>query len=774
MKLAIISFIFLFSFSICAKAQVSSYSFWSFWGNYSEITTGTTLGSGASLDDNSYNAIDIGFPFVYNGNTYTHFSVNANGFIAMGTSVSSSYVALSLGTTNNVISADCHNLQGTATAVLSYELDGTPGNRVLTIQWKDFKQYNIYEDIYNFQIRLEEASNEIDFVFGNFVPVHTLAAQVGLRGESNADFNNRLTTNNWAATTAGTTNTAPCYLGSVTFPALGLTYCFKPVVAGNPGFPLNPGPSNISSNIPLSGSLNWTFGANSTTYDLWFGPKVNLQKVIDNQTITAGSGSYSYSMLNTSTTYQWQVIEHNANGTVNGPVWSFTTLCGLFTIPFAESFDSYSPTSVGCGTILNSNNDAVKWETRTGLTYSGFNRLHIGYNPAGQPHNDWYITPGLILTGMQTYEVKFYYKGGASSYVENLEVKWGNSPTVPGMSSPPIFSDLSFYKPNYVLATAYFTPTATGTYYLGWHCFSLGDQFSVEVDQITVNITSTCIPPSDLSVSNVSGSSADISWTGNSSNARIAYGPTGFDPGSGTAFYDNSGSGNYTVSGLSPSTSYDVYIQQNCGTGIYSGWAGPLNFSTSPDALKTLSLKLYLQGLYAGSGMMNKAQGDAGDQFPGNTADVVTIELHNTSTGVPEYSSTNVNLSTSGMLTVAIPSSLNGSYYIYIKHRNSVVIATASPVSFSGNSIVYDFSTGISQAYGDNMKSIGEYALIYGGDVNEDGTVDAGDMTPVDNDNSLYATGYLATDVNGDGLIDSADMTIIENNAGAYVSAVIP
>ena len=38
---------------------------------------------------------------------------------------------------------------------------------------------------------------------------------------------------------------------------------------------------------------------------------------------------------------------------------------------------------------------------------------------------------------------------------------------------------------------------------------------------------------------------------------------------------------NYTISGLNPSTSYDVYLQSDCGAGDTSSVAGPFTFATS-------------------------------------------------------------------------------------------------------------------------------------------------------------------------------------------------
>ena len=149
-------------------------------------------------------------------------------------------------------------------------------------------------------------------------------------------------------------------------------------------------------------------------------------------------------------------------------------------------------------------------------------------------------------------------------------------------------------------------------------------------------------------------------------------------------------------------------------------------FTITSNVNKTLNLKVYLEGLYIGNGFMHKAQDEFGDHFPGNTADQVTVELHNaTNYSTIEYTSGPVNLSTTGNSTITgIPAILNGSYYITIRHRNSIETTTAFPVSFTASTISYDFSTAASQAYGDNMKQMGSVYAIWGGDVNQDGIID--------------------------------------------------
>jgi hypothetical protein len=229
------------------------------------------------------------------------------------------------------------------------------------------------------------------------------------------------------------------------------------------------------------------------------------------------------------------------------------------------------------------------------------------------------------------------------------------------------------------------------------------------------------------------------------------------------------------------------------GTGIFTQSAGTIIYTVSDangctsdvsvtltEPPKTLNINLFLEGLYNGGGTMRKAQDEFGDHFnlpiyPANTADLVNVELHNAS----DYSSiaftfSNLNLSISGLVSFAIPGTITGSYYITVKHRNSLETTTAMPVSFAGGTINYSFDTP-AKAYGNNLLLMidGRY-VIYGGDVNQDGLLDSEDMTPIDNLISIFGFGYLNEDINGDGLMDSSDITIVENNAAGFISAKTP
>ena len=208
-------------------------------GTYTEITGGTVHGT-ASNDDQSFSAVNLGFTFTYNGVDYTQVSIQNNGFVALGATVSSSYTPLSSGATNNVAAILGRDLQGNGTtSELMSMVEGTSPNQVFTIQWKHYKRYgtSYVGDDFNMQIKLYETSNLVQYVYGPFTAVYNAApptVQVGIRGASNADFLNRKTgATGWTDTLPGALNTDYMNLTDLIFPPNGLTWDWSIIVGPN-------------------------------------------------------------------------------------------------------------------------------------------------------------------------------------------------------------------------------------------------------------------------------------------------------------------------------------------------------------------------------------------------------------------------------------------------------------------------------------------------------------------------------------------------------------
>lgn len=251
-----------------------------------------------------------------------------------------------------------------------------------------------------------------------------------------------------------------------------------------------------------------------------------------------------------------------------------------------------------------------------------------------------------------------------------------------------------------------------------------------------------------------------------------AYQPGMIIPGGGEVLYAGS-ENSYIHSGLTPLTTYQYMAFSYNPAFTYS--AGAFAEATTGSANKILTLNLLLQGLYQSDGMMRKASNATGDEYPGDIADRINVELHQAS-GYENvvYISENATLTTSGQAQIFIPAEFQEAYYITVRHRNSLETTTAMPASFISNEIAIDF-TNLSDVFGANLfLSADGFALIFSGDINQDGTIDISDMTPVDNDAVNFEVGYVITDVNGDGIVDIGDMTIIDNNAAEFVTAVTP
>lgn len=62
------------------KAQVSAYTFTQSLSSYGAIGSGTMVG--ALMQDEDVNSVNLPFPFVFNGTTYTTVNVCANGYLS--------------------------------------------------------------------------------------------------------------------------------------------------------------------------------------------------------------------------------------------------------------------------------------------------------------------------------------------------------------------------------------------------------------------------------------------------------------------------------------------------------------------------------------------------------------------------------------------------------------------------------------------------------------------------------------------------------------------
>src|SRR5690554_3537070 len=95
----------------------------------------------------------------------------------------------------------------------------------------------------------------------------------------------------------------------------------------------------------------------------------------------------------------------------------------------------------------------------------------------------------------------------------------------------------------------------------------------------------SCMFVNSLTLDNLTANDADISWTagGSESAWNVSWGTPGYTPGDANEVGTSSVATNsYQITGLTPETDYEFYVQADCGGGDESIWIGPYSFTTPP------------------------------------------------------------------------------------------------------------------------------------------------------------------------------------------------
>ena len=106
-----------------------------------------------------------------------------------------------------------------------------------------------------------------------------------------------------------------------------------------------------------------------------------------------------------------------------------------------------------------------------------------------------------------------------------------------------------------------------------------------ETEDYIINILQPCTAPSGVTVSNITETTASVSFSCTSCTGSyiVEYGLAGFSPGTGATAGGGTIKSTTTlstsISGLAPGTTYDVYVRQNCGS--FSTNSTKATFSTT-------------------------------------------------------------------------------------------------------------------------------------------------------------------------------------------------
>ena len=260
---------------------------------------------------------------------------------------------------------------------------------------------------------------------------------------------------------------------------------------------------------------------------------------------------------------------------------NFTTGCENLTLPYMEGFETFEnhASDLECWSFINNNGYSSSTYPRAYVNNSS-TYVHSGsqslYFQSAANESVYAILPAFAENNVT---LSFWYRNeGNSAYNGTLSVGYMTNPDnensfVLVQTFPQITTmtneEVNFTNLNGKRIAFRYTGGSSSNYYLG-------------IDDINVSQISYCLNPTDVTVSNISGTTADVAWTprGDGSTWEVVYGPVGFNPGATTGTSVTTSTPSVTLSGLTEGTAYDVYVRSICAQ-EQSNWSDAVNFTTT-------------------------------------------------------------------------------------------------------------------------------------------------------------------------------------------------
>jgi len=322
--------------------------------------------------------------------------------------------------------------------------------------------------------------------------------------------------------------------------------------------------TNITS---TSADLGWTENGTATTWDIEWGT-AGFTPTGTPTIVGTTTNPHNITGLVFNTTYEFYVRADcgGTNGVSSwaGPYSFFTGYC----TPAPTSVDGQGITNVTVGSINNTTGAEVG-------NYGDYSNLVTN------------IAQGTTVTVNITYSTGY-------TYDTKIWIDWNDDLDFLDVGEEVYVGTSLANNPTTLVASFVVPLTAT----LGNHRMRIGGQDVGPAQQCytgswgsfedyTVNVTAapTCLPPSALTSTNITTTSADLGWTesGTATTWDIEWGTAGFTP-TGTPTVVGTTTNPHNLTGLTANTAYDFYVRADCGgTNGVSTWSGPFSFSTSPD-----------------------------------------------------------------------------------------------------------------------------------------------------------------------------------------------
>ncbi len=528
---------------------------------------------------------DIGFAFPFGDEDYTQYSVNTDGNLRLGSTVtgtsncntpfSSTYANINNPKINffgcdGFGVADSHYVKAINT------VDAT-GDSMLVVEFcLGTFTTTTRNNLYKWQVHLYTNGN-IEIVYGAYPATGpAVSRQIGLCINASDGW----TVSHWNQGANHFTGGTPySSVGVWEWPTQGRYYRFAMPIYSCPK-PTHIAVSNLVAN---HFDINWTDTSAATAW---------IVRLTGNDTIiydsVVSSCSVSFTGLESATRYRVQVAGLCPNGDTSlFRTTKVLTPCALLTrLPYTQNFDNEEGATT---TSVPTNNLPPCWNyinhgTRNNYTgypavYSSATYSHSGSNSmrfysfytaadsaqyAIMPLTDSTLYPVNNL--MLTFQMRAHNTGSTYAAVAVIGVM--TNPTdvrtfVPvdtvNSNGVTTYSEYEAYFYNYTGPHGYVTMMFPYAAHVG---FSYNAGY---VDDMVLDVLPTCQPVQNLTALNIAPNSVDVRWTetGSASTWSVTYMPVGYSLDSAITLVTHDTT--VTITGLAANTDYTVMVVANCG-----------------------------------------------------------------------------------------------------------------------------------------------------------------------------------------------------------------
>ena len=335
-----------------------------------------------------------------------------------------------------------------------------------------------------------------------------------------------------------------------------------------------------------SADLDWTANTGETNWEVLYG-ETGFDPATEGTTLeVTGSSNVTLTELDENTQYQFYVTaicSGDDASSIAGPV-SFRTLCLPTVLPYNMNFEDAEIPAIPLCTSQQNTGSGNDWETFSQFG-NGFAGKVLRYKYDGQfPGDAWFYTQAIELESGTNYVISYKYGNNNNSYTESMKVAFGSSPLKSAMVNQlAIHWDINAALAE--IGVVNFTVPSTGVYYFGFNAFSAPNQFDLYLDDINISEGFMCYDATDIGVSNITGTTATVSWTASTTAAQgheVNVFLGGDDPATETAVFTETYAFDVNeadVTGLTANTTYDVYITSLCG-GLATSTSNVVSFTT--------------------------------------------------------------------------------------------------------------------------------------------------------------------------------------------------